>query len=110
MLAKTLIYNGVLFFTTFIPANDSTALTTCQANEGLGRFYEVKYLTGEAAYDLDNNGSIDRFGIAGGGIPSEVIIVIRDGGVTGLVGTSGGAKQVVPGGGANRYKTFWVDE
>ncbi len=110
VLAKPLIYNGVLFFTTFIPANDSTALTTCQANEGLGRFYEVNYLTGTAAYDLDNNGSLDRFGIAGGGIPSEVIIVIRDGGVTGLVGTSGGAKQVVPGGGTNRYKTFWWDE
>jgi type IV pilus assembly protein PilY1 len=110
VLAKTVIFDGVLFFTTFIPANDATAQTTCQANEGLGRYYEVNYLTGTAAYDLDGDGTLDRFGIAGGGIPSEVIIVIRDGGVTGLVGTSGGAKQVAPGGGDTRYKTYWRDE
>lgn len=110
VLAKTVIFDGVLFFTTFIPANDSTALTTCQANEGLGRYYQVNYLTGTAAYDLNGDGTLDRYGIAGGGIPSEVIIVIRDGGVTGLVGTSGGAKQVAPGGGDTRYKTYWYDE
>lgn len=110
VLAKTLIYNGVLFATTFIPANDSTAQNTCQANEGEGRFYEINYLTGSPVYDLNDDGTLDRFAIAGGGIPSEVIIVIRDGGVTGLVGTSGGAKQVTPGGGSNRYKTFWWDE
>lgn len=110
VLAKTVIFDGVLFFTTFIPANDATAQTTCQANEGLGRYYELNYLTGTAAFDLDNDGTLDRFGVAGGGIPSEVIIVIRDGGVTGLVGTSGGAKQVAPGGGDTRYKTFWKDE
>jgi type IV pilus assembly protein PilY1 len=110
VLAKTLIYNGVLFFTTFIPANDSTAQNTCQANEGEGRFYEVNLLSGAPMYDLNGDNSLDRFGVAGGGIPSEVIIVIRDGGVTGLVGTSGGAKQVNPGGGVNRYKTYWYDE
>ena len=110
VLAKTLIYNGTLFVTTFIPANDSTALNTCQANEGEGRFYELNYLTGEPAYDLNGDGALDRYAVAGGGIPSEVIIVIRDGGVTGLVGTSGGAKLVNPGGGSNRYKTFWWDE
>ncbi len=110
VLAKTLIYNGVLFATTFIPANDSTAQNTCQANEGEGRYYEINYLTGTPAYDLNGDSILDRFAIAGGGIPSEVIIVIRDGGVTGLVGTSGGAKQVAPPGGSNRYKTFWWDE
>ena len=110
VLAKTLIYNGVLFATTFIPANDSTAQNTCQANEGEGRYSEINYLTGSPVYDLNGDGALDRYAIAGGGIPSEVIIVIRDGGVTGLVGTSGGAKQVTPGGGQNRYKTFWWDE
>ncbi len=83
---------------------------TCQANEGEGRYYELNYLTGTPAYDLNGDGMLDRYAIAGGGIPSEVIIVIRDGGVTGLVGTSGGAKQVNPGGGQDRYKTFWWDE
>ena len=110
VLAKTVIYNGVLFATTFIPANNSTALNTCQANEGEGRYYELNYLPGTPAYDLNGDGTLDRYAIAGGGIPSEVIIVIRDGGVTGLVGTSGGAKQVNPGKGTDRYKTFWWDE
>ena len=106
VLAKTLIYNGVLFFTTYIPANDSTAVNTCQANEGEGRYYEVNVLTGTPAYDLNGDGTLDRFGIAGGGIPSEVIIVIRDGGVTGLVGP----KQVSTGGGITRDKIYWYDE
>lgn len=110
VLAKTLIYNGVIFATTFIPASVSTAQNTCKANEGEGRYYEVNYLTGSPAYNLTGDSALDRYAFAGGGIPSEVIIVIRDGGVTGLVGTSGGAKQVTPGGGANRYKTFWWDE
>ena len=110
VLAKTLIFNGVLFFTTFIPANDSTAANTCQANEGEGRYYEVNLLTGAPMYDLTGDTTLDRFGIAGGGIPSEVIIVIRDGGVTGLVGTSGGAKQVNPGSPDSRKKTYWYDE
>lgn len=110
VLAKTIVYNGTLFATTFIPANDSTAQNTCQANEGEGRYYELNYLNGSPLYDLDGDGTLDRHAIAGGGIPSEVIIVIRDGGVTGLVGTSGGAKQVTPGGSTNRYKTFWWDE
>jgi type IV pilus assembly protein PilY1 len=110
VLAKTLIFNGVLFFTTFIPANDSTAANTCQANEGEGRYYEVNLLTGAPMYDLTGDTTLDRFGIAGGGIPSEVIIVIRDGGVTGLVGTSGGAKQVDPGSPDSRKRTYWYDE
>ena len=110
VLAKTLIYNGVIFATTFVPANGSTAQNTCKANEGEGRYYEVNYLTGSPAYNLTGDSTLDRYAFAGGGIPSEVIIVIRDGGVTGLVGTSGGAKQVTPGGGINRYKTFWWDE
>lgn len=109
VLAKTVIYNGTLFATTFVPANDSTAQTTCQANEGEGRVYEMNYLTGTPTNNPSGSAA-DRFSVVGGGIPSEVIIVIRDGGVTGLVGTSGGAKQISPGGGTNRYKTYWYDE
>jgi type IV pilus assembly protein PilY1 len=110
VLAKPVIFDGTLFFTTFIPANDSTAINTCKANEGEGRYYEVNYLNATPVANLRGGNDLDRYGIAGGGIPSEVIIVIREDGVSGLVGTSGGAKQVDPGGGTNRYKTFWWDE
>ena len=70
----------------------------------------VNYLNAPPVADLRDSSGLDRYGIAGGGIPSEVIVVIREDGVSGLVGTSGGAKQVDPGGGTNRYKTFWWDE
>lgn len=109
-LAKTLIYAETLYVTTFVPANDSTAANTCQANEGEGRYYALNYLNGSAAYDLDGNAGNDRFAVVGGGIPSEVIIVIRDGGVTGLVGTSGGAAATKVKGDLPRYKTYWYDE
>jgi len=62
VLAKTLIFNGVLFFTTFIPANDSTAANTCQANEGEGRYYEVNLLTGAPMYDLTGDTTLDPQG------------------------------------------------
>jgi type IV pilus assembly protein PilY1 len=131
-LAKTVIYAGTLYVTTFIPANDSTAQTTCQANEGLGRYYALNYLTGSAAFDLNHDNNItaaDRFAVAGGGIPSEVIIVIRDpgntpvapppgsgggsncnGGVTAMVGTSGGSSGAAVNSCLQRYRIYWYDE
>jgi type IV pilus assembly protein PilY1 len=130
-LAKTLIYSGTLYVTTFVPANDSTAVNTCQANEGEGRYYALNYLTGTAAFDLNGNNTIDtldRSTVVGGGIPSEVIVVIRDvppgspvnptggpgggcnGGVTAMVGTSGGAAGAQANPCTPRYKTFWYDE
>lgn len=109
-LAKTVVYGGVLYVTTFLPANQSTVTSACEPNEGEARAYAINYLTGEPVYDLNNDGSLDRFVSIGGGIPSEVVIVIRDGGVTGLVGTSGGAAGVTVGGSPPRYKTFWWDE
>ena len=110
VLAKTLVFGGVLYATTFLPANQSTLATACSANEGTARAYALNYLTGESVYDMNNDGSIERFATIGGGIPSEVVIVIRDGGVTGLVGTSGGAAGITIGGGLPRYKTYWYDE
>ncbi len=109
-LAKTVVYGGVLYVTTFVPANDSTAANTCQANEGEGRYYALDYLSGAPGYDLNGDGSLDRFAVVGGGIPSEVIIVIRDGGVTGLVGASGGATQTKVNSKIPIFKTYWYEE
>ncbi len=109
-LAKTVIYAGTLYVTTFVPANDSTALTTCQANEGEARYYALNYLTGSAVYDLDGDGTLDRSASVGGGIPSEVVIVIRDDGVTGLVGASGGASMTKVKSSLSIFKTYWYEE
>src|SRR5690606_11719293 len=73
-LAKTVIFAGVLYVSTFVPANDATAMTTCQANEGEGRVYALNYLTGTPVFDHDGDGDLDRYHSVGGGIPSEVIV------------------------------------
>lgn len=90
-LAKTDIFAGTLYATTFTPANASTGQVTCSANEGLGTLYALNVLYGGANVDLNKDGVIDasdRLGSAGGGIPSEHVIVIREGGLTDLVGTN----------------------
>jgi len=110
VLAKTLVFDGVLYVTTFVPANQDTVTAACTPNEGEARAYALNYLTGDAVYDQDGDNTPDRSAVIGGGIPSEVVIVIRDGGVTGLVGTSGGAAGVTVGGSLPRYKTYWYDE
>ena len=100
----------MIYVTTFVPANDSTAQTTCQANEGEGRYYALDYLSGAGVYDLNNDGAIERSATVGGGIPSEVIVVIRDNGVTGLVGVSGGATQTKVKSKVTIFKSYWYEE
>jgi type IV pilus assembly protein PilY1 len=109
-LAKTVIFGGVLYATTYVPANDLTALQTCAAAEGQGRVYAVNYLSGTPVFNLTGDSTLDRFKNVGGGIPSEPVIVIREGGVTGLVGTSGGAASVTANTTGNKYRTYWYDE
>lgn len=106
-LAKTSIFGGVLFATTYIP-NQSSAV--CTAAEGTGRVYAVNYLSGSAVFDLVGNSAIERSTDVGGGIPSEVVVVIREGGVTTLVGTSGGAAQPNVNLSLPRYNTYWYED
>jgi type IV pilus assembly protein PilY1 len=109
-LAKTVIFGGVLYATTYVPANDMTAVQTCAAAEGQGRVYAINYLSGTPVFNLTGDSTLDRSKNAGGGIPSEPVIVIREGGTTGLVGTSGGAASVNTKSGGNKYRTYWYDE
>jgi len=113
-LARTVIFGGTLFATTFVPASDVTADITCSRDEGLGRLYAVNVLNAAAVFDYDGSGSVglsDRIQDVGGGIPSELVTVIREGGVTGLVGVSGGATDpFVSFKGDTKFVTFWVEE
>jgi len=107
-LARTGIFGGTLYVTTFTPASAATGQTTCAANEGLGTLYAINILNGAAGTDLDGSGGAlttgDRKTNVGGGIPSEHVIVIREGGNSDLVGTSSpGAVDD----NLKRAKTYW---
>jgi len=91
--------------------------------EGTARLYALNYLSGAGVTDLNGDGTIDRYVSIGGGIPSEVVVVIREGGVSGLIGTSGGASAGTSDtaalgnpylfymdGKLRRYSTFWHDD
>ncbi|MBI3900246.1 MAG: hypothetical protein HY308_18435 [Gammaproteobacteria bacterium] len=112
-LAKPVIFDGVLFATTYTPANDVNATLTCSSSEGLAKIYGLNYLNATAAVDFNADGTIstsERSYNLGGGIPSETVIVIREGGVTSLVGTSGGAARPNINSQLPRFKTFWYEE
>lgn len=109
-LAKTVIFGGVLYVTTFVPANTVTQEATCAASEGESRAYALNFLTGTPEFDYNNDGTKDRYTAVGGGIPSEVVIVIREGGITGLVGTSGGAGSVTPPDTTGIWRTYWLEK
>lgn len=109
-LARTSIFSGVLYVTTFTPANDAAALTGCSASEGTAKVYAVSVLTGVAVFDYNGDGTLDRYVTAGGGIPSGVVIVLREGGATGLVGTSGGSTGTQVRQPGDKDKTFWYNQ
>jgi len=112
-LAETVIFDGVLFATTYVPSSDATAAITCAKDEGLGRLYAMNLFSGAATIDLTLDGDVtgsDRISDLGGGIPSELVTVIREGGVTGLVGISGGTATPQIGSELPRFLTFWYQE
>lgn len=112
-LAKTVIFDGVLYVTTYTPASNLTAELTCSASEGSAKLYALNYLNGTAVFDYNKDGSTttaDRALNVGGGIPSELITVIREDGTSALVGTSGGAAQPEMKTETPRYRTFWYEE
>jgi type IV pilus assembly protein PilY1 len=109
-LARPVIFGGVVYVTTFTPPNAGMTSALCEPNEGLGRVYGLNYLDAKIAIDLDGDGSRERSIDLGGGIPSELVTVIREDGTTGLVGSSGGAAKVEVEDVAGQERTFWYQE
>lgn len=89
VLARTTLLEGVLAVTTFTPANDTNAATSCQASEGIATEYKVNVLNAAAVEDFTGDGTKERSQQIGGGIPSEVVIVFRPDGTTGLINVGG---------------------
>ena len=109
-LARPVIFGGVVYVTTFTPPNPDMTSALCEPNEGLGRVYGLNYLDAKIAIDLDGDGTKERSIDLGGGIPSELVTVIREDGTTGLVGSSGGAAKVEVEDVAGQERTFWYQE
>ena len=106
VLARTTIFGGQLFVTTFVPPQN-TGVGICPVpSEGVAKLFSMNYLDGTAVDKTTNS----RTQNLGGGIPSELVVVIREGGVSGLVGTSGGASQATVPTELPQYRTYWYQK
>jgi len=103
-LASPLIYSRVIYYTTFTPSSPNVG-DICDLGEGTGRVYALQYKTGMAMfnYDLENDipgtppteivYKTDRSMEIGGGIPSQIVLAIIKGEVTGYIGIGGGVSR-----------------
>lgn len=107
-LSETTVFDGTIYATTYVPAAGSGGCES--AAEGTARGYKINYLTGAAVEDFDEDGTEERYEVLGGGIPAEYVVVIREEGVSSLVGTSGGGKASIEDSELPRYQTYWYDE
>jgi len=116
-LSHPITVNGIIFFTTFLPPDYSTASGTCKPLEGDGSIYAVNLQDGGAAFnwDLTNTttsptgdalelGATDRYMHAGSGIPADVIVIRKDGKLQAILPGQNYTKDVNTNSG---YKTFW---
>lgn len=109
-LAATTVIDGVLLATSYIPPQ------SCNAWEGQGtsRLYAVDLLSGEAVFeDFDGITGLDtsdRYMNIGKGMPSKVVPIFQEGGVTMLIGAGGGAETNDPGIAPPVVTTFWYKQ
>jgi len=109
-LARTVILAGVVYATTFTPANPDTATSTCSPNEGQAKVYAFNALDAGVTVDMDGDGTAERSLVVGGGIPSELVTVIREDGTVGLVGASGGGQKINVNNDGALKRTYWVED
>ncbi|MBI3596077.1 MAG: hypothetical protein HY203_02865 [Nitrospirae bacterium] len=119
------LFNGVVSISTFQPTTSGTP-DPCLADVGIGRVYEVNYLTGESVfnYDTTNDGGYssetnaraqggknevlkrsDRVKTVGAGIPSQVGTGTCD--VMAIAGVGGGVAGLNAKCGGTTQRLFW---
>lgn len=110
-LSPTTVSNGILFFSTYLPASDAVPEDSCVGAEGAGRLWAVDLLWGAAVFEdfFDDGGltTADRFLQSGSGIPTRPSLITHVPGITILVGGSAGATNpgvVLP---YNVQRTYW---
>jgi len=86
-LSRAVVYRRVVYITTFTPASEDLVEDPCLVAQGKAQLYALKYMTGEAAFNLDLTNDtptdeviqrVDRSQIVGSGIPSDPVLVIRN--------------------------------
>jgi type IV pilus assembly protein PilY1 len=92
VLAPTVIFQGVLFASTYTPPNvASSATNACSPATGTATVYALNALNATAAPGvITTPGSRAGGTVVGSGIPSQVVIVFRPDGTTGLINAGGG--------------------
>lgn len=94
IVSTPLVYNKVVYFTTFIPNATASESVCGGSGAGVARLYAVDYKNGEAVFkDFDGNSQLtkeDRVKTIGSGIPSEPMLVVTEKGTYILVGRDSG--------------------
>lgn len=104
-VSSAIVYNGVIYFTTYTPTSDTTSgddpCAVC-GDRGIARLYALNYLTGGAVMDFSSDvetdgsgntvplGKKDRSKIVGTSIPSAPVIAITPTGARLYLGIEGG--------------------
>ena len=110
-LSSAVVFNKEVNFTTYTPPPSSGG-DPCYIGEGRGRVYKVNYLTACAVLDFDLSGQLsksDRYGEAGSGIPSGVVIAFLPNVIMEYTGIGGGIYYRRGGGiqGGTNVREYW---
>jgi type IV pilus assembly protein PilY1 len=114
-LSSPIVLGGKVFFTTYLP-EQVVNVAACTLAEGAGVLYGINVLNGTAVFNWDQSPVSDPFTLAdrrmslGSGIPSSAVPIFQPGGISLLVGGSGGATVVDPGLALPRAQTYWFEE
>ena len=114
-LSSPIVLGGKVFFTTYLP-EQVVNVAACTLAEGAGVLYGINVLNGTPVFNWDQSPVSDPLSLAdrrmslGSGIPSSAVPIFQPGGISLLVGGSGGATVVDPGLALPRAQTFWFEE
>jgi type IV pilus assembly protein PilY1 len=110
------VLDGKMFFTTYLPPDDTSTSDDCSAAAALGfaRFYAVDFFTGAPAFEFFDGGEgftkEDRYKSLGAGPSADVVPAYLEPGVTLIVPTGAGALPQDPQVSETIFKSFWFQE
>jgi len=112
VVSSAIIFDKVVYFTTFTPSVETTSGTDLcfQHGSGTARLYALDYTTGNAAIDFNGDGNItkeDRSKAIGSGIPSQPVVVVTKTGAHVVVGTEGGVFSTTVNTDQNIIRYYW---